>query len=136
LFPKQAIDVSNNIFMKIDTRLDELICQDIRFDISYVNEILDIIYNDVQTHNEHTLSEYKFTLPTTYRAMIMNHVVQYITVINIRKEKFEDAINRRTTNNTMVKIKVTKEQSDTGTKRQAINKALHKHLKLEQNEPH
>jgi hypothetical protein len=55
---------------------------------------------------------------------------------NIRKEKFEDAINRRTTNNTMVKIKVTKEQSNTGTKGQAINKALHKHLKLEQNEPH
>jgi hypothetical protein len=33
--------------MKIDIRLDELICQDIRFDISYVNEILNIIYNDV-----------------------------------------------------------------------------------------
>jgi hypothetical protein len=30
LYKKQAIDVSNNIFMKIDIRLDELICQDIR----------------------------------------------------------------------------------------------------------
>jgi hypothetical protein len=81
LYKKQAINVSNNIFMKIDIRLNEFICQDIRFDISYVNEILIIIYNDVQTHNEHTLNEYKFTLPTTYRAMIMNHVVQYVTVI-------------------------------------------------------
>jgi hypothetical protein len=27
------------------------------------------------------LNEYKFNLPTTYRAMIMNHVVQYVTVI-------------------------------------------------------
>ena len=81
LYKKQAIDVSNHIFMKIDIRLEELICQDIRFDISYVNEILNIIYNDVQTHNEHTLNEYKFNLPTTYRAMIMNHVVQYVTVI-------------------------------------------------------
>jgi hypothetical protein len=81
LYKKQAIDVSNNIFMKIDIRLSELVCQDIRFDISYVNEILNIIYNDVQTHNEHTLNEYKFNLPTTYRAIIMNHVVQYVTVI-------------------------------------------------------
>ena len=81
LYKKHAIDVSNNIFMKIDIRLSEFVCQDIRFDISYVNEILNIIYNDVQTHNEHTLNEYKFNLPTTYRAMIMNHVVQYVTVI-------------------------------------------------------
>jgi hypothetical protein len=81
LYKKQAIDVSNNIFMKIDIRLNELVCQDIRFDISYVNEILNIIYNDVQNHNEHTLNEYTFNLQTTYRAMIMNHVVQYVTVI-------------------------------------------------------
>jgi hypothetical protein len=81
LYKKQATDVSNNIFMKIDIRLSEFVCQDIRFDISYINEILNIIYNDVQTHNEHMLNEYKFNLPTTYRAMIMNHVVQYVTVI-------------------------------------------------------
>ena len=71
LYKKQAIDVSNNIFMKIDIKLNELVCQDIRFDISYVNEILNIIFNDVQNHNEHTLNEYKFNLPTTYRAMII-----------------------------------------------------------------
>ena len=65
LYKKQATDVSNNIFMKIDIRLSEFVCQDIRFHISYINEILNIIYNDVQTHNEHMLNEYKFNLPTT-----------------------------------------------------------------------
>jgi hypothetical protein len=68
LYKKQAIDVLINIFMKIDIRLHEFVCQDIRFDISYNNEILNIIYNDVQAHNEHTLNEYKFSLPKTYRA--------------------------------------------------------------------
>ncbi|XP_063417018.1 interferon-induced very large GTPase 1-like [Mytilus trossulus] len=73
----QAIDFANRIFRKIDLKLEELNTDGIRFDPSYVTEILYIVSEEYSEFNQHTKNECKFNLLAPFRAMIMNHVVRY-----------------------------------------------------------
>ncbi|CAG2197443.1 unnamed protein product [Mytilus edulis] len=75
----QTVDIINQTFRKIDSRLLELDSQDIRFDISYVTEIMNIIVNDIDDHNDHTMNDYRFNLLPPFRAMIVNHVASHVS---------------------------------------------------------
>ncbi|XP_071132994.1 interferon-induced very large GTPase 1-like [Mytilus edulis] len=76
----QAVDVANKIFRKIDIMLKELKTQDIRFDISYVTEIFNIVTAEILDHNDHANNDYKFNLLPPFRALIISHVVGYAVV--------------------------------------------------------
>ncbi|CAC5400121.1 unnamed protein product [Mytilus coruscus] len=76
----QTVDIINQTFRKIDSRLLEFDSQDIRFDISYVTEIMNIIVNDIDDHNDHTRNTYKFNFLPPFRAMIVNHVAVHVSI--------------------------------------------------------
>ncbi|XP_071150302.1 interferon-induced very large GTPase 1-like [Mytilus edulis] len=75
----QTVDIVNQTFRKIDSKLLELDSQDIRFDISYVTELMNIIVNDIDSHNDHIMNDYRFNLLPPFRAMIVNHVAMHVT---------------------------------------------------------
>ncbi|CAG2197434.1 unnamed protein product [Mytilus edulis] len=75
----QTVDITNQTFRKIDSMLLELDSQDIRFDISYVTEIMNIIVNDIDDHNDHTRNSYRFNFLPPFRAMIVNHVAVHVS---------------------------------------------------------
>ncbi|XP_063446798.1 interferon-induced very large GTPase 1-like [Mytilus trossulus] len=83
-YRRMAVQVTNKIFRKIDTRLAEYSTQDVRFEISYATEILMIISDEIEEHNEHRNNDYPFNLLSTYRAMVVTHVTSYITYFFIR----------------------------------------------------
>ncbi|XP_063411431.1 interferon-induced very large GTPase 1-like [Mytilus trossulus] len=77
----QIVDIVNQTFRKIDSMLLELDSQDISFDISYVTEIMNIIVNDIDDHNDHTRNSYRFNFLPPFRAMIVNHVAVYVSFL-------------------------------------------------------
>lgn len=89
---EQAIDFANKIFRKIDVKLAAINTDGIRFDPSYVKEILHIVSWEISEFNQHTNNDYKFNLLPPFRAMVVYHVVQYATVFF---ERLHDNYNKR-----------------------------------------
>lgn len=83
----QVIDFADRIFRKIDLKLEELYTDDIRFDLSYVTEILHIVLHEIDDFNHHKTNEYRFNMLPTFRAMILYHVVRYAIVFFTRKHE-------------------------------------------------
>lgn len=75
----QIVDIVNQTFRKIDSKLFELDSQDIKFDISYVREIFNIIDDDIRNHNVHIINDYRFNLLHPFRTMIIKHVALHVT---------------------------------------------------------
>ncbi|XP_063447943.1 interferon-induced very large GTPase 1-like [Mytilus trossulus] len=89
---KQAIDLSNKIFRKIDLKLVEIIKDGIRFDPSYVKEMFYIVSQEISDFNLHTNNDYTFNLLAPFRAMILYHIVRYAKVFFT---KMHDAYNKK-----------------------------------------
>lgn len=90
VFVRQTIDVINIIFRKVDNILVGLSTQDIPFDITYVKQILTAVVAGIENHNKHENDEYLFSLSSSFRAMIINHVASYATVFFTRKKEEYD----------------------------------------------
>lgn len=79
-FKNQVIEVVNVIFRKIDSKLSKLHVQDIKFNILYVKEILEIINDAFEEHNEHKNNSYQFNLTNVCRASVCTHVKNYLVI--------------------------------------------------------
>lgn len=74
-----AVDITNKMLKKMDTRLAEYNTQDVRFEISFATEILMLISKDIDEHNHHVEKVFRYNLLPPYRAMIVKHVQPFIT---------------------------------------------------------
>ncbi|VDI62420.1 Hypothetical predicted protein [Mytilus galloprovincialis] len=83
----QTIEVANHIFQKIDTKFAELGLTDIQFDLTYVQEILEIVVSNISEHNLHLNNTYKFDLLPKFQALIMIHAINYATEFFSRRIK-------------------------------------------------
>lgn len=88
----QIVDVVDVIFRRIDCKLSELNVQDVKFDISYVTEILKIIYDEIEDQNGDKNNAYHFNLTTAFRAFVFTHVKRYLAIFF---EKLDNKYNEK-----------------------------------------
>lgn len=75
----QATDIGDTIFRRIDVTLRDTASQDARFNVKSVADILRIIENAIDEHNTKKSQHWQFNLLPPYKALLIQHVVRYIT---------------------------------------------------------
>ncbi|CAC5379623.1 unnamed protein product [Mytilus coruscus] len=88
----QATEIADTAFRRIDVTLREIASQDVRFNVTSVADILRIIDNTVDDHNNNKSKNMHFNLLPPYKALLIQHVVSFITLFFTNEE---DAYTRR-----------------------------------------
>ncbi|VDI48948.1 Hypothetical predicted protein [Mytilus galloprovincialis] len=79
-YKSNALDITNTTFRRIDVLLVDTSRQDARFNVKSVADILRIIENAVDDHNSFRSQDLRFNLLPPYKALLIQHVVGYITI--------------------------------------------------------
>lgn len=83
------VDLTDMIFRKVHSKLRHIENQDTRFNIKYVTDILSILVEAIDDHNDNKSKAMKYNLLHPYKALLIYHVVQYITsVFTIQEDEY------------------------------------------------
>ncbi|CAG2230256.1 unnamed protein product [Mytilus edulis] len=92
-YQESAVHVTNTIFQRIDNELCRITSEDRRFNVKCVSDFIKIIDDIIAYHKaKNQYEQLKFNLLPPYNALVITHVVRYITIFLTRNEK---AYNKR-----------------------------------------
>lgn len=75
-----ALDKTNAIFKKLDTKINEIKDTKAKFDIVHFTDLIKEVVNSIQMHNNNQKENW-FLLLNPYKAMLINHVQKYADIL-------------------------------------------------------